>query len=555
MTVAAPIRRVSRFTIGLFFGLVAMVGSLLVTDYGISWDEPTDHRNGLVSVRYVADLVAPAWAARQPVLQGLPPFESNLDNDHGVLFEMPLALLHVLQPGLDLGTFYQLRHFGVFLVTLGSLWFLFRLAVLRFRDERLGLLVVALFLASPRFFAESFYNGKDLVFLALFTTGTYTLARLLARPTLGRAALHGLATAAAIDVRILGLLLVPATFVLLAVPGPSERLTALFRRLIRVAACYAGVTLVATIAGWPYLWEHPLQHFLLAGRHMSHFPWVGQVLYLGELYWANGLPWHYAPVWIGLTTPGAYLLAAAVGLAAISYRLLSRPLPFLRTLSGRLDVLLIGWLVAPLLLVMVLHSVLYDGWRHLYFVYPALLLLAVRGGLALHRAAQPLPRWRSLARVAAVVAVLEVLVTVGRMVRMHPFEHVYFNYLTPAQAERLFERDYWGLSFRQGLEWLVRQRPTGTIPVDVSHLPLLENNKLLLSAADRQRLTLDPPAAGRYFITAHRIVGHRSLSQLYADSLGQEVFAIRADGARILTIFWRQQGQPLAQPVPHNQGK
>lgn len=550
MATPAPVRRAPRYSIGIFFGLLAVLGSWLVTDYGISWDEPVDHRNGLVSLRYVADLVAPAWAARQPLLQGLPPFETNIDNDHGVLFELPFALLHVLRPGLDLGTFYQLRHFGVLLLSLGGLWALFRLAVLRFRDEWLGLLVVVLYLASPRLFAESFYNGKDLVFLALFTSGMYTLGRLLARPGLGAAILHGLATAAATDVRILGLMLVPATLVLFLLPGSPDTPALFWRQRVRLVLVYGLVTTAAAVAGWPYLWADPLGHLQLAWEHMSHFPWPGQVVYWGELVWATDLPWHYAPAWLLLTTPVTYVLAAALGLLAVGRRLVQAPVAALGTLAGRLDVLAAGWLLGPLLLVISLRSVLYDGWRHLYFIYPALLLLAVRGGLATWHAGRRLPHWRGLTRAAGIVAAVELLLTVGRMVRMHPFEHVYFTFLTPTQAERLFERDYWGLSFRQGLQWLVQQHPTGLIPLDVSHVPPLENNKLLLPAADQQRLQLYPTAAGRYFITAYR-----RTPQPYPDSVGVEVFTIRADGARVLSIFRRAEGQPLTQPVPHHQGK
>jgi hypothetical protein len=215
MGIDTTIHRVPRYVVGLFFGLLLLLGWFVFADYGVSWDEAADRANGQVSLRYAAELLAPSWAARHPVLQQAALIQNSYDNDHGVLFELPLAWLDVVRPGTDLRTSYLLRHAAVFLVSLGGIWALFRLATLRFRDERLGLLTAALLVLSPRFFAESFYNGKDLPFVAAFTLAIYTLVRLLERPSWRQAVVHGLVTAAAVDIRVLGLLLVPFTFTLL----------------------------------------------------------------------------------------------------------------------------------------------------------------------------------------------------------------------------------------------------------------------------------------------------------------------------------------------------
>ncbi|RZK60560.1 MAG: hypothetical protein EOO59_06815, partial [Hymenobacter sp.] len=377
MPFALTTRRVPAFLPKLFFGLLLVLGSLVVSDYGVSWDEQVDRRNGLVNLRYLAELVAPAWVARHPQHSPLPALQTYSEADHGVLFELPLAAFDALRASRsDRLPYYLLRHAAVFLLSLGGLWALFRLASLRWRDERLGLLAAGLLVLSPRFFAESFFNGKDIVFMAAFTLGGYTLARLLARPTWPRALGHALATAAATDVRVLGLLLVPLTLGLLALrlgPGGKSR-----RLVLRGAAVYGLATIFGIVAGWPYLWADPLGHLLLAFRNLSHFRWSGQVLYWGRVLPAHRLPWHYALVWMSLTTPVAYQLAALMGLGATAKGLLRQPRAMLRTLAGQLDVLLLGWLGLPLALVIGLHSVVYDGWRHLYFIYPALLLFAIR---------------------------------------------------------------------------------------------------------------------------------------------------------------------------------
>jgi hypothetical protein len=79
-----------------FFGLLLLLGLWLHRDYGVSWDEPTDHQNGAVSGRYVAELLLPRLLRDKPTLATSPPITNYPDNDHGVAFELPVAALEML---------------------------------------------------------------------------------------------------------------------------------------------------------------------------------------------------------------------------------------------------------------------------------------------------------------------------------------------------------------------------------------------------------------------------------------------------------------------------
>ncbi|MET4105875.1 glycosyltransferase family 39 protein [Hymenobacter sp. UYP22] len=531
---ATPAIRAPRWLAPAFFGGLLLLGAWLVTDYGVSWDEPVDHLNGLVSLRHITTLVAPEWAARQPLLQQVPPLAGYVDNDHGVLFELPLALLHTtLRSGSDLRTYYLWRHMATFVVCVGGIWALYRLALLRFRNQYVALFTALLFVLSPRMFAESFYNAKDLVFLAAFTLGMYTLARLLERPTPGRALVHGLASAVALDIRILGSMLVPFTLVLLlleAIQPTQQRLKR--ARLGASGAVYLLSTVGAGIAGWPYLWAAPLDNFLQAFEAMRHFRWQGKVLYWGEYESAQDLPWHYAPVWLLVTTPLSYSLAALGGLLLQIRQVCTRPRTVLGTYTGRLDLLFCGWLLGPMILVIGMNSVLYDGWRHLYFVYPALLLLAVGAGVRLWRWAGQATRRRRIMQAAAGAVTLEMAFTAVRMALMHPQQQVYFSFLPTHKVEQWFERDYWGLSYRQGLEYLARTYPQGPILVDPQHIPPFENNRALLPPADRQRFVVSETAPGRFLL-----LDYRSQAGTVVTPTGWEVYRVTADGLPILSIY------------------
>jgi len=86
-----------------------------------------------------------------------------------------------------------------------------------------------------------------------------------------------------------------------------------------------------------------------------------------------------------------------------------------------------------------------------------------------------------------------VLVTLSDMVRLHPYESVYFNRLVagglPRAAER-FETDYWGSSYREGAEWVANHYTSAREPkirVANCSLPILTGYFLDKSASRRDR--------------------------------------------------------------------
>jgi hypothetical protein len=150
-------------------------------------------------------------------------------------------------------------------------------------------------------FAESFYNSKDIVFMAAMAIAIYTMTRLIAAPRLALALIHGAITGFAIDVRIIGILIAAATVTMLAIRLLKSELSP--KQAIICTLGYLAATATFVVALFPFLWEDPLGHFLFALGNMARFRWGGYVLYLGQVYNANELPWHYLPIWIVVTTP------------------------------------------------------------------------------------------------------------------------------------------------------------------------------------------------------------------------------------------------------------
>jgi len=524
-------------------GALLLLGASLYRGYGMPWDDFSDHSLGITTANYVFRKLAPAGWQHYLTTPASVAWLPTSGIVHGPVIETPAAVLGWLFYPHQPAGYYAVRHGFVFLIFVVGVAALYGLGRLRLGSRWWALLTPALLVLSPRFFAEAFYNGKDVGFMCLFTLAMLAIAGLARRPTVGRALLAAVATAAAIGVRMPGILLPALALGWLA--AHAAGLAGRDRwRVAGLAGLYLVATAGATVALWPYLWETPLASFGRVLGIMSHVPWSHLVLYWGRLTPARALPWHYLPVWIAITTPVAYLAGALVGLGGLARQTWVAVRRRRWAWAQQFDLVLGVWLFAPLVAIVVLRSVVFDGWRHMYFVYPALLLLAVRGAQVLEQLARRAGRGaRRLAAATLVLAGLDAARSLWFIVAAYPNQQAYFSFLPAATAERLFERDYWGLSYRHGLEWLLRHDPSPTIAVTGPQPYLIYNNLLMLSPEQQRRFRLVYDERARYYLS-----GYRWHPQSYADSLGPEVLAYRpGGGVKTLSIFRRE---ALDRPLP-----
>ena len=187
---------------------------------------------------------------------------------------------------------------------------------------------------------------------------------------------------------------------------------------------------------------------------------------------------------------------------------------------------------APLIAVIIFNSALYDGWRHMYFIYAPFLLIAMTGLawlLGLMKKARS-GRDRRATIVITVAIVFYLITTSYQMIKYHPFQNVYFNFLVANNAGRYFELDYWGLSFRQGLEYIVKNDKRSLIKLSANVPPPLINNARFLQRSDLKRLRLVNINDADYFLT-----NYRWHPESY--DFNNEVFTITVDNQKIMSVF------------------
>lgn len=467
------------------FTLLLIVGLLSYSDYGISWDEHSQLEIGQVNYDYI--------------FHGDERLLTYHDRDYGVAFELPLTILERALSLPNTQEVYKMRHLATHLFFLLCLFFGFRLAHRLFKNPWIAATGVLLFALHPVLYGHSFFNTKDIPFMGMYVLCFYLIERAFSEQKAVHYLLLGTAMALLVNMRVMGVLLFLMVVGFMGIdwfqqPKNGGERASLFQQLMLLVTAF-WFTLYFTS---PYLYHDTLLRFTEIFGNMSNFRWNYNVLYFGEMISATTLPWHYAIVWFGITTPIAFLAAGAAGIAMALYRFAVRPMSIFNSGINRHLLIYLVSFAAPLIAVVVFKSVLYDGWRHLYFIYPPFVFLAL---YAFHRI--------STSKLVIPAAAILVLAFAGSgifSVVNHPHQHLFFNVLINRSEKnherKLFEMDYWGTTYRQGYEAILELDTSSTIKIQVANAAGIYGLDIL-SEKDKTRIIVvdDQPD---YFLTNYR---------------------------------------------------
>ena len=126
------------------------------------------------------------------------------------------------------------------------------------------------------------------------------------------------------------------------------------------------------------LWREPLS-LIDTLSTMARHPTHNSTLFRGELVWWPNLPWDYFPTWMLITTPPIALALAALGIVYAARLCAADRRGVFDNSTARFGLLTAACLIAPAAAVIALDSNLYNGWRHVYFLYAPICVLAAFG--------------------------------------------------------------------------------------------------------------------------------------------------------------------------------
>jgi hypothetical protein len=519
---------VTSYCIYAFFLFYLTAGLIVVKDFGCGWDERNNRSLGVDAIRI----------AQQYWGQGRIAEPVRTQNDHGTAFVSVLALIEKslgISYTSDSDKIHLMMHTVTFIFFFISLIVFYLLCKNYFTNRILAFIGVVFISLHPRIFNHSFHNLSDIPFLSAWIISFYSMLKFLDKRSLRWAVLHAAASAFSVDIRIAGILIPAITGFSFSTTWLKSGTTL---RHVCKGFCTLGVYVICCgvfiVLMWPFLWGAPFKHFLWALQSMSHIDWHSTVLYFGELVPADQLPWHYNLVWISITTPPLILASFLVGISIKSIQIVKNP--FLCLINEQKTVSIYLWLIIPLIVPVLIGSVLFDEWRHHFFVYPPLVIFSLIGVNGIYEYIAD--KSKKLASVLICsVSVVFIFYYSYVLMKLHPYENVYFNVLSEMAVgeqegcNHKFEMDYWGLGYREALQILAKQVP-GELRILKGSLPL-KLNTIWLSKTDASRIEfLDRAEDAEYLIGTYRWMRgeytHPFSEEIYGKYIGRtKIFTIR----------------------------
>jgi hypothetical protein len=441
----------------IFFFIFFVLGFYVYPDYGISIDEDNTRIIGLISLKNIFSLFSTNYAIEVDNIIGSQISAHVGFETSGVAFDLPMAFLEFVLNIKESRKYYLLRHFSTFILYFISCYFFFLIIKNRFKSWSLSILGSLFFIASPRIFANSFFNSKDIVFMSFFIIGIYTLINFLNNKNFKNVIFFSLTSALLINLRIFGLIL-PALFILLYIEHISR--SKIIKEKHYLLFFYFIISLIFFIfLTAPNLWDDPFNLFLVTIKNLSEHNLGIYTFYLGEFINTNNPPWHYSLVWIFISTPLLYTFLFLVGFILLLRRTFNNWISvenndsYFKMWSNNFelqDLIFLGTFLIPLLITTYFGSISYDGWRHLYFIYPSFLLISILGLNFIKNYF-----FKINYNYIYIIIIILIIPNIFWMIKNHPYQQVYFNYIAHKDFNKNFEMDYMGVTNKNALEFIV----------------------------------------------------------------------------------------------------
>ncbi len=553
----------------LFFAAVFLIGLFVFDDYGLSWDETMQRKHSIVSYAYLNKVLLDRNVYKQiSFAQSEAPVESESNvlgqfaamdpgealrtynrKYYGVALQLPLACAEdvyaqITGEPMPLRSVYLMRHFYVFTLYFLALLCFYFLLKRMFSSGWLALCGVAMIALFGHFFAQSFYNIKDMLFASVTMVALSLAERIFASERkLVWCVLFAVAGALLVSVRTNGALLIAFVLIAMLWQDIARRRTARAagaiaaekKPVLSALLPYAAICL--SVLFWvlitPAAWERPLRFALGYVTTFSNYShWRSVVAFAGRLIPWNVIPRGYLITWILLTVPILNQLFCLLGMTLTAFSAV-RPSKSLQLPASAAILLRIMFvtIAGTLGYQYLAHTVVYNGWRHVYFLYPMMIAFAVYALwwlLGVFRA-----KGARAPRIALIGAVaVSLCFNAVRIAKDHPYQYAMMNVIGRTQALE-YDRDYWQLSQRQAFEYLAAN-VSGTIRFDFfcKGESRFVAGQEILPKADCERIVFSPDDPDYMILDCSERFG----SNEFPVEGFTEIYAVWADGVKLMSV-------------------
>lgn len=443
------------FVVGLAIGLFFIFSVWRIHDFGFGNDEQWLVKRGELAYRILSELFQGQWPRPADVI---------FDRGDWIFHPSFYALLNykLLGPALqNLGvslipSFHFLNIVAACFVLLGT-FKVGRMVV----GPRAAAAAVILLILFPRFQAHAQYNSKEIPMMAFALFSVYYFLKVLQKPAMKPVLLAGLFWGLSLSVHLSALVLFPVCLAAAATQWG-------WRKTVPGAAGALFLALGVLLISWPMLWIDP-SWFAKSIAYFSGAFDRREVLFFGQSYQRNTLPWTYLPFYVWASTPIFVFICGLFGLAR-----------FFNSSSAHHKYLLHGililWALLPIAIRMVPGVVTYNGLRHAFISVPPLLLYAGWGIVAV---SHKLKKYRWAHPLLAVGLGVWLLFEAGRF---YPHQGDYFNeavrFKFKNNLNENFEFPCWATPYKESLDWIHDHARPGNVIWVPQALNVLNQYKL-----------------------------------------------------------------------------
>ncbi len=554
-------KKIYRLLAGLIILIYFVIGIWTLPQYGVNWDEASHLTRGQTYLYYFLtgkkqyDQAVFQEGHRSSFYQMIGfdfGYQMRRDGDHPVFSDVASSLFNYIfyqRLGI-LGDFEAYHFYGVTLVTAFLLFLFFW--VERYYGGFAALTSILALTLYPLFYGESHFNvQKDIpeaVYLTAAALSFYTgFVQKSPRLMLATGILAGAALGTKLNVVFL-----PITIVLWIIIYGVRRFLLQIRagsKKFHLAFLLIPIFAVGIyIASWPWLWQNPIQNILLSlGYYRSIGTTSSPIMPPG--YYVGGLN-TYALQWILFITPPGTLFLTLLGIWWVLRHSWKE--------KNKTSLFILFLFLVPIMRVSLPFTSIYGGVRQIMEYIPPMAILAGIGATSIVTwFVGYLVIWkRSLRKKKLLVTYcLQVIIMLSflpitlKMIRMHPNESLYFNFLIGGfKGAAMRNIPGWGNSlgnvYRQGVKWINKHaEPEAKVAFGFELMSSIPRSEFRSDIKFSNLYRSGPKREGEYIIgVTHEGDATRYFNYRYSQHFLQPVYEVVIDGVPILKV-WKNDEQ------------
>ena len=510
----------------LLFSIIFVTGLYVFRDYGVNLDDEAYRQNGLNAYNYIKNF-----------------FSTNNKSQNlliwPTLYEILLAFCSDLFSVDETNKIYHLSHLLNFLIFFIALLFFYQFVKNKLNSSILAYIAVITLFLTPRIFAESFYNSRDIFFLSLFIFNIFSSFNFLNKPNKKNLIFYSLTSALLIDAKIVGI--VPVIIFLSLYIYNSFSNAFLKIKDIKLILTSSTLILFFSYILWPYLWSDPVNNFILSFKNNITEQNTLAVInyYFGKYISSLDTPWHYRIVWLLITVPVTIIVFFLIGFIHIAKMVFKRlgnvsesNSNIWKNKNEMFDFYLFTVFFSIFFLTTIFNTSQFGGWRHLYFTYPILILFSMIG---MNNLILQLKK-KIFEKIIVSIIFLNLTYLAFWNVINHPHQQVYFNLLSKAYAKNNFDLDYWGLSNLYSMKYIANNNQEYPLKVGTVSFASLEASLLILENSEIQKFKIIHDLENADFLISNYMKRVRKNFNIDNEKY-IKYFEIIVDGVPINTVY------------------